>query len=733
MEKYPVYDKLKKKNLEKPKPSPRYGDFNVETHRKHYLDGHCYPHRDVQTGGNLTRNRTDQMPGSSRAADQNDNVEEAISYEVTEEIDFKYNLHSKPIRQPKHEIHFDGSKFYKRLNTELGTLYLNRKGIEDKKWRKGQGGTPVLRRNFTKYPPILIPSRGRSRTALLNLSDAMKREKYYEIVVIGTEDRDDYLKMLCQQKEIDVFVMKECPPGGKQTAGRARYYCKKLAELITQGTGIRFYLAMDDNVCSWQGITLVNDPNPLFDSPPTHKESQVEDICLHTVLNHFSLSMLNRNMSEFSIIGFLTNDRYSKQRLVNAYGRRHVFQAVIQNLGKLKDVDYRQQLWCMEDIFFNDDTNKENGVIVKCQRFLVKKKSLKDGGVVPENMPQDVENRMKKNKNWMEINQGNTSRMRPMTISQVELSDDLKFIQRYEAQEQEKQRRMRIAARKSEYFVPEIIRAKKDFPTFYQKVKDICIEVIMDGKGSGEEKELAEEIQKIISDRDGGFIEMEKATQIYCHEFFATEVNILEVHDDSDTSRQGAKITTTRVTEGDCIWTNFKGLKRGHNQMDQRSTEDNQRKMLRSPSTSSVPSLMSISPSASSVTSQMLRSPSSSPSLRSRSPSASSVTSQMSRPPSPSSVPSLRSRSPSPSSVPTQMSRGYKDFQRRKDFCMTGTKYDDDGDVDEDNNDDDEYFDDDEEEDVDDDDDEEEDVDDDEEDVDDDDEEEDVDDDEEDL
>ena len=182
MEKYPLYRKLSKKNLEKPKPSPRYGDFNVETHRKHYLDGHCYPHRDVQTGGNLTRNRTDQMPGSSRAADQNDNVEEAISYEVTEEIDFNYNLHSKPIRQPKHEIHFDREKFYKSLDTELGTLYLNKKGLEDNKWRRRQDGTPVIRRNFTKYPPILIPSRGRSRTALLNLSDAMKHEKYYEIV-----------------------------------------------------------------------------------------------------------------------------------------------------------------------------------------------------------------------------------------------------------------------------------------------------------------------------------------------------------------------------------------------------------------------------------------------------------------------------------------------------------------------------------------------------------------------
>merc|ERR1712062_47056 len=101
--------------------------------------------------------------------------------------------------------------------------------------------------------------------------------------------------------------------------------------------------------------------------------SQREDISLHRVLNHFSLKELHEKMSDFSIIGFSMEDKYANNNLTTAFNRKHVFCAVILNLDKVRDIEYKKQLWCMEDIFFNYDTDQSKGVIVKCQRFLARK------------------------------------------------------------------------------------------------------------------------------------------------------------------------------------------------------------------------------------------------------------------------------------------------------------------------------------------------------------------------
>ena len=45
-----------------------------------------------------------------------------------------------------------------------------------------------------KLPPILIPSSGRAKTALLDLTDAMERkEGFIEIVVVREEEKYEYL------------------------------------------------------------------------------------------------------------------------------------------------------------------------------------------------------------------------------------------------------------------------------------------------------------------------------------------------------------------------------------------------------------------------------------------------------------------------------------------------------------------------------------------------------------
>ena len=113
-----------------------------------------------------------------------------------------------------------------------------------------------MKKNYSKFPPIIIPSSGRSDTALLDLTAAMNGENYVQVVVVSSEESEDYLKTWSSQIEIDFFVTKELQQGEKQTVGRSRFYCKKMAEAITEGTGIRFIFLQDDNVCSWQGITL---------------------------------------------------------------------------------------------------------------------------------------------------------------------------------------------------------------------------------------------------------------------------------------------------------------------------------------------------------------------------------------------------------------------------------------------------------------------------------------------
>ena len=514
LDKYPMIDLLRKQEMSKPEPSPRYGDFTDENHRNHYLEGNCYPHIDVLSPKNSIMKRSQKiekpMKGIEHKQDSTKTteklIENQITYETVEEEDYNYSRRSKAVRPPDSQDISQFMDFYESHEfQDTGTLFVNKTWMK-KKWNM-RAKTWKLKKNFTKYPPIIIPSRGRASTALLDLNSAMENDHdYIEIVVVSTVDRDDYLKALCNHFDIDVFVIPPLQRSEKQTAGRARHFSKRLAELITQDTDIRFYLTMDDNVCSWQGITLVNDPNPLFDSPPTNSMSQKEDISLHKVLSHFSLDMLNAKMSEFSAIGFLNNSKFDNKKLVNAYGRKHVFEAVIQNLEKLEDVHYREKLWCMEDLFFNDDTTKKDGVIVKCQRFLVKKMSLGHGGVVPEDVPPEVQQEMMGSEYWSDVKVLKTKK------------------------------KMLNASRDSSFFIPRVKQALNSQEVCLKKAEKCCFQVIFRGEGPQEDLKLAKEILEILSNRD--LSKDQKYKQIRDHEIFKNEGNT-EVRNNDDTSRQG--------------------------------------------------------------------------------------------------------------------------------------------------------------------------------------------------
>ena len=161
-----------------------------------------------------------------------------------------------------------------------------------------------------------------------------------------------------------------------------------------------FVFLMDDNISHWSGITLINDPCPLFGKEPNHLSSQLTDISLFSVLNHFSRDSF-KGVKKFSIVGFSNFNHKSVRRKRTAYGRKHVYAAVLLNLKRLKGIDYNQKAWAMEDTDFNLRTNDSSGVIVRCMRYVAYKKVLNEGGVVPEGVPPHIQELMEKNPLWV--------------------------------------------------------------------------------------------------------------------------------------------------------------------------------------------------------------------------------------------------------------------------------------------------------------------------------------------
>ena len=218
-----------------------------------------------------------------------------------------------------------------------------------------------------------MPSSGRASCALLDLSRAMENANYVQIVAVREEEKDDYFKVALAHSDLDVYVIKD--QGHKKTIGQARHALKMLGEKITRGRP-RWIFMCDDNISHWSGVTLINDPCPMFEKEPSHEESQLSDISLKSLLTHFS----SEELAKFSIVGF---SMFSKKQIRNkrsAYARAHVFAAVLLNLDKLTKVKYNKRHWAMEDIAFNKATNElsfsdeDEGVIVQARRYVAYKK-----------------------------------------------------------------------------------------------------------------------------------------------------------------------------------------------------------------------------------------------------------------------------------------------------------------------------------------------------------------------
>ena len=298
--------------------------------------------------------------------------------------------------------HFDESNYFS-IPMNNGCLYIHKSYSCRKMWNMEKWTImPDI-----PYPPILIPSCGRWSTALLDLSEAMEgNENYVQIVIIRDEEKQEYMKHFHGFEMISFFVMDANIPA---TVGAARFVAKRLAARITQDSSINWMFMLDDNIVCWDGVTLINDPCPQFlpAEEVLHDRSQITHTSLFQLLTTFGNKNLETNLEKFDIIGFSTTQRNSTGRR-NAFNRSHVFSAVLENLKKLKEVDYNENMWACEDVCFNKRVNElsyvsENkGIIVKCLRYIARKKKIKDGGVVPQNVPETeiLIGKIQENKHW---------------------------------------------------------------------------------------------------------------------------------------------------------------------------------------------------------------------------------------------------------------------------------------------------------------------------------------------
>ena len=412
MKEFPNFEHIRSLPLQKPSISESYGDPNNMEVMSWYKAGNTYPHKSVLNKLNKTVKRAQvstSTPTSSKSAETNLNVENVpSSYSEVEHNQFYSQIlkdHNK-----KHEVNY--RVFQMNHNQEFkGTLHIPTCSFL-KKWINLKD-FPILRRTSTLYPPIFIPSSGRWESALLDFSKSgLENGSYIQVVIIREEEKENYLNLFKWYDQIIFFVISDTLP---ETVGTTRNVAKLLAEKITENSGMNWAMMLDDNILCWEGITLINDPHPLFDIEPSHTKSQRSSISFKQLLDNFTNKNLHDqklSLNKFSIIGFSIGFFKNAAKRRYAYGRKHVFAAILLNLQNLHKIQY-ENMWAMEDIDFNNRThnlsigNSDKGVLVKCLRFIAKKKVIKHGGVIASNVPEKEMELLKKHPKWPEskINQ----------------------------------------------------------------------------------------------------------------------------------------------------------------------------------------------------------------------------------------------------------------------------------------------------------------------------------------
>ena len=397
---FPPFNILKQMalNPKYPPKSSRYGDPKLTEDRNHYIvDKKTYPperllkeeYNSLIGRMNSSTNTLCQEPlESSISGPKSKNPLKEESCKMLRTDGTKY----ASLKLTNHDTETDDFLLcdykakYNLYTFPFGVLHLNRQ-VQDKKWAINHISQPAVNENM-KLIPIVMCSSGRSSTGLFDLRNAMNGlETYIQIIVIREEEELSYLKLTHNYPNIDVLVL---PKGTPHMIGAARKRAKEMSEALFR----RFVFLMDDNIRGWSRISFQNyeDTNELIDN----------DISLLSLLQYFE--QYSKQMENYSVLGFQFSKRGIKT-CKHSFSRRHVYGAVILNLEKTKCVQY-DEAWAMEDIDFNLKTNEQwalnrnQGVIVKFQRFIASKKAIKSGGVVPYDIPPHLMELIKHSKHW---------------------------------------------------------------------------------------------------------------------------------------------------------------------------------------------------------------------------------------------------------------------------------------------------------------------------------------------
>ena len=395
MEKYPDI-KTSPKILDKCCKSSKYGDPEDPDVEEHYLvKGEQYPHPGTLREGKntlLKRKKGKPLVKEKEEEDKKDQVSRFKSKALKPGRLRLREERQKCLRDEYEKIHIDN----------LGVIFLRKSKIHSK-WNLPEGmvGAPTVKKKIKK-PPIMIPSSGRPTTALLDLTDAMDgKEDYIEIIVVREEEQEEYLSVTSNHPALDVFVF----ASEYKTIGEAREKIKRLGERITEGTEMKFLFMLDDNILNWYGVTLINDPFPQFGKKPIEGESQIEPISLGSILEHFSENNFE-GIKDFNLVGFSNSLHTNIKKRSEAYGCKHVQQAVMMNIPKSKGVEYNRIAWANEDLDFNRKTHKlskenpDEGRIVKCMRYVACKKKINEGGVIPCDVPDHLLHLVQEHREW---------------------------------------------------------------------------------------------------------------------------------------------------------------------------------------------------------------------------------------------------------------------------------------------------------------------------------------------
>eukprot|EP00931_Biecheleriopsis_adriatica_P035713 TRINITY_DN20579_c0_g1_i2.p1 TRINITY_DN20579_c0_g1~~TRINITY_DN20579_c0_g1_i2.p1 ORF type:complete len:1512 (+),score=393.14 TRINITY_DN20579_c0_g1_i2:681-4538(+) len=245
----------------------------------------------------------------------------------------------------------------------------------------GLGDAPV---------PIFTPSSGRSavddEVGLLDLSAAMvdgegKALKYLHIVAVRPSEVEKY------RLSAPFFVVMELPQtttvkhptyGDMKPedlgVGCARHWLVRLASALQA----EFVFLMDDSLRCFRGVTLVDDPHPMFGLQASPSKARFSAISMARVLSHCTEpKFLAEDMRKIVAFGFarFAPDLVKTRR---AYSRSHMYSAFLLNVKKVEEeaLNFRQDLFVWEDFIFNLKAHD----VVKCNRFAQIKQPYRSGG-----------------------------------------------------------------------------------------------------------------------------------------------------------------------------------------------------------------------------------------------------------------------------------------------------------------------------------------------------------------